>query len=445
MHTTPPSTPKPPLRVRFLRSLVIIALVLALTLIAALSYLGGAFAAVETFFQGKEDAPDTLLTVLGIIVVLLPATLAIWAGRRHWLTWRVLGAGWVLVGAVLVWLAWDDPFLRHPLTIEEIAPAFDGAERSHAAILEYGKQKPTEEAKAFSKAKWKVEYVKHSPADTDKWVEFLNANRAGLEADWAAAAPQRAWLDRLNAFDRLGDLAVADFDADIPSFQIWRYLSQRTAAMASLQALEGKGDEAVATLMPMLEVSRKFETSGRSLVRLMIARVCQKMCYQTAGFILDRTNPSPASRAKLRAALEGGNGPAGARRLILTEYAGLISAINKVPLGEALTLMSWGRPSLPTRMLAWIGQVLFNRRATANLYGDYAYELAALAESRDLGAFAARQEAFVHSSLQKGGMKNLGGRMLVNMAVPAYQKVVKSYWEIEDLRFALLKRLEPAP
>src|SRR5690348_11620781 len=67
MPTTPPPTPKPPPLVRFLRSLVIIALVLALTLIAALSYLGGAFAAVETFFQGKQDAPDTLLTVLGII------------------------------------------------------------------------------------------------------------------------------------------------------------------------------------------------------------------------------------------------------------------------------------------------------------------------------------------------------------------------------------------
>jgi hypothetical protein len=440
-----PPAPKPPLLARFLRSLVIVLLVLAWTALAAIFFVGTTFSLVDSYFKDADKPPGGVVLTLGIITLLLPLVLTIWAARRRWLSWPVLGASGLGAALLLTWLAWDDPMVRRPLTLEEIAPAFDGAERSHAALLEYGKLKPTAEATAFKTAKWKVDYVKGSPAEAEKWVEFLTANRANLETDWAAAAPQRAWLERLNAFERLGDLSEADFGADIPSFQIWRFLSQRTAAMASLQALDGKGDEAVATLLPMLEVSRKFETSARTLVRLMIARVAQKICYQTAGFILDRAPPGPAARARLLAALEDGNGPAGARRIILVEYAGVIAAINKVSLKEAVSLLSWGQQAMPARAFATLAIFVFNPRATANLYGDYAYELVTLAEARDLGGFAVRQEAFVHDSLQKGGMKNLGGRLLMNMAIPAYQKVLKNYWDIEDLRIALQARLSPSP
>ena len=58
--------------------------------------------------------------------------------------------------------------------------------------------------------------------------------------------------------------------------------------------------------------------------------------------------------------------------------------------------------------------------------------------------FAVRQEAFMQPSFQKGGMKNLGGRLILNMAIPGYQKIIKTYWDIEDLRLALLGRLKPA-
>lgn len=439
----PPTPPSPaPLPLRLFRSLVILTLTLAWMLIAVLGYAGAVFSVVETYFKDAGKPPGAVLFILGAVILLTPLALVFWAGRRQWLQWSVLALGWLAAGSILVWLAWDDPAVRRPLTIDEVAPVFDGAERSYAVIMEYGKQHPTEESKAFTSYRSKVQFTATSIAETEKWIEFLTKNRAALEADWAVVAPQRAWLDRLNTFDRLGDLTPPDFAADIPKFDVWRFLAQRTCAIASLQALDGRGDEAVAALLPMLEVGRKFETSSRTLVRLMIARVAQKMCYQTAGFILDRGNPGAAARARLLAALDGGNGPAGARRIVLIEYAHFMPTLAKLSLADAATAVDWGSPGRLPRAFNLLTRLVFNPRATANLYGDHAYELAALAEARDFGGFAVRQEAFMQASFQKGGMKNLGGRLILNMAIPAYQKIVKTYWDIEDLRLALQVRLK---
>lgn len=438
-----PTPPSPaPLPLRLFRSLVILTLTLAWMLIAALAFAGAVFAVVETYFKDAGKPPGGVLLTLGVVVLLTPLALAVWAGRRQWLQWPVLALGWLAAGTILVWLAWDDPVVRRPLTIDEVAPVFDGAERSYAVIMEYGKHHPTEESKAFSSYKPKVQFGGARPDEPEKWVEYITKNRAALEADWAAFAPQRAWLDRLNAFDRLGDLTPADFAADIPRFDVWRLLSQRTCAIASLQALDGRGDEAIATLLPMLEVGRKFETSSRTLVRLMIARVVQKLCYQTAGFILDRGNPGAAARARLRAALDGGNGPAGARRIVLIEYAHFMPTLAKLSLTDAATAVDFGSSARLPRALNLLTRLVFNPRATTNLYGDHAYELAALAETRDYGGFAVRQAAFMQASFQQGGMKNLGGRLILNMAIPGYQKIIKTYWDIEDLRLARLARLQ---
>jgi hypothetical protein len=424
--------------------LVIVALTLAWMLIAALGYLGAVFSLLEESFR-HDKPPGAVLLILGAVTLVVPLILVVWAGRRHWLTWPILTGGGLAAGAVLVWLAWDDPVLRHPLTIAELAPAFDGAERSHAVILEYGKHHPTEESRVFSARKNPFYFTVGSPVDAEKWIAFLRNNRATIETEWTAAAPQRAWLDRLNAFDRLGDLTPADIGADIPRFDIWRFLAQRSCAIASLQALDGHGDEAIASLLPMLEVSRKFETSSRTLVRLMMARTAQRLCCQTGGFILDHAQPGPAARARLLAALEGGNGPAGARRIVLMEYAFFMPAFARTSVTEAATGFHFGQPTPAPRFLNLFTRLLFNVRATANLYGDAIYDLAALAEARDLGGFAVKQQAFLASAQRLGGMKNLGGRLLLNMSVPAYQKILQSYWETEDVRLALRQRLQTPP
>jgi len=185
----PPPTPTPvPLPLRLFRSLVILSLTLAWMVIAALFYASRVFSIVETYFNDAEKPPGAVLLILGVIVLLVPLALASWAARRQWLKWPVLAFGWLAAGAILAWLAWDDPLVRRPLTIDEVAPAFDGAERSYAVIMEYGKQHPGEESKAFTNYRPKVQFSGANIAEPEKWVEFLTKNRAARNARGSTAS-----------------------------------------------------------------------------------------------------------------------------------------------------------------------------------------------------------------------------------------------------------------
>jgi len=98
----------------------------------------------------------------------------------------------------------------------------------------------------------------HLPGAIDggKWLEYITANRAALEADWEILAPQRRWWAELNAFERLGDLTPPRWDFDIISFRVWRTLSQHSCAIASLQALDNQGDAAIALVQRGRQVPR---------------------------------------------------------------------------------------------------------------------------------------------------------------------------------------------
>ena len=94
------------------------------------------------------------------------------------------------------------------------------------------------------------------------------------------------------------------------------------------------------------------------------------------------------------------------------------------------------------RLLRALGSLLVNPRATQNLVGDRYYELATLAEQRQLEKFDANMNAIEHDFNRSYYAKNLGGHYFADMAMPAFSKIVTTYWEIEDLRAVLLKRLE---
>lgn len=446
---TPPTATEPaaapePLGRRLLRSVVAIALVLAITFLLGVAVFGWMPPARDVavgLFMHSPNEDFTVATILTFAFILFtPVTLFALAERRRRLTWPALAIGWLLVVPVYAWLAWDEPAIRRPLTMEEIAPAFEGGEKSYAVLMRYSKKQPSDEAKAFAKYQPAVQWGGASPREPDKWIEFLTKNRAGLEADWAALAPQRAWLIELNGFDRIADLGAANFDADIIRYDVWRMLSQRASAIASLQALDGRGEEALATILPYLEISRKLEPSSRTLVRTMVARVVQKLSLEVIAFILNRHAVSPAMRAKLATALAGGNSPAGARRMVLIEYPYLVTTVRNMGLSSQLEIVDGNKPAA-ARPLDRLAPFLINPIATINIYGDYMYELAALAEAREIGKFAVRGNGFETTGDRRGGPKNLGGRVLLNMAVPSFEKVLRVYWEIEDLRAALHARV----
>ena len=93
----------------------------------------------------------------------------------------------------------------------------------------------------------------------------LESRRAELEAHWAELAPQWAWWNAMNAFDRIGDLTPPDPESEIIGFPVFRSVPHHALAIASLQAIDGHGDQAVETLLPILKVSLKLRhpSTGR--------------------------------------------------------------------------------------------------------------------------------------------------------------------------------------
>lgn len=417
---------------RFLRGLVRLGLVGALTFLLGLAVITVS-PFIATAFEALISPESKLPKLVGVLVLLflivVPTTLLWVAHHRRWGdSWRSLAAGYLVLMPVFVWLAWDEPTVRFPVSLDELCPPGPQAGASWAVTLAFTARDGKAAPRTYAMPKFAMSGT--GPDKPAEWQAYLEKNRGTIHSLWADL-PERAWWAELNTFPLLGDLMPARFDAPIIKFAPYRTTAQFACAEAGLLALEGKGDEAMDTVLPVLEVGRKLEPSARSLVRFMVARVIQKMSLHTARFVLDHATVSPDRKARLAAALAGGSGgPAGARRLLLIEYA----------ISTNYLLTQFGDPGhhrpMWKRGLLGLFRLVYNPVATANRYGALTEELAVLAERRELAGFGTRAEAFVVEN-SRPHFKNMAGGLMLSMTIPSYSKVLDSYWKIEDLRNAL--------
>jgi hypothetical protein len=429
------------LSLRLLHGLARVGLLFALLFLLGLV----AFDFIWPHWDLDVSAKITGVCVLGLFVVLLAAGL--WQ-RRRLCSWRWTLGGYLLLAPVYAYLVTDDPVLRHPLSVEELSPSFPGAEKSWEALMRYGKNHPL--GKGYKSVAW--EFIYRPSTDDPKEYESLCKNllkdRTQIEANWAKLAPERAWWAELNTFERIGDLTPADrWSSEPMPFSPLRSVSQYGCAIASLQAIDGHGDAAMDTLLPVLEVARKLEPSARTMVRTMVARIIQRITMDTAAFVLETTPVSVEARERLSAALTGGTrGEAGARRFIAVEYAFLSgSDLESDHLGNMLFSMKkidlHGPRQLLRKALNTVGPFVYNPRRTFNQYGDLIAETQELAAVRQWERIAERDKQFV-DDLKRPRFKNIGGALVLSMEFPPYHKVLENYWGIEDQRDALAARLE---
>ena len=113
-------------------------------------------------------------------------------------------------------------------------------------------------------------------------------------------------------------------------------------------------------------------------------------------------------------------------------------------LGDQMAVTRGTPNFLLRRPFNFLSALFFNPIATTNLYGDRVRELADLAEAREIGKFTVRSQDFGNLLLRQPGMKNVGGRLMLLMAVPSYNKVLESHWKTADLRVAMRDRLAAA-
>lgn len=429
--------PSSPLALRLVRGAAFVVLAFILTALLALAVLSSTRLG-DRFASGDPIVGGITLGCL----VLLPFGLLALASRLRLRSWWWTGGGYLVVLPILTYLAIDDPLVLHATTMEEIAPAFSGAEKSYSVLMQYSKQQPSDEAKAFQNFKGRIIGMPVSPDKREDWTAFLKKNREAIEADWADLAPQRRWLAELNTFDRFGDLGEASFEANIITFQVWRLLSQRSVQMAGLRVLDGQPDEAIETMLPILNAGRKLQPSARSLVRFMVAIVVEKMTVLYALNITEHATISAATKAKLAAVLAGGvRGEAGARRLVGIENAYVMTSYHGKPIGDLLGNVQFGpdsklKPGVRP-LLNLISPFVYNSRRTVNLMGEL---------NREMQDLAARRETISnerYAEVTRPRFKNFVGPILADKATPAYTKTVAAYWELHDTREKLSARLLP--
>jgi hypothetical protein len=402
-------------------------LMAGLGLFISMGLAAGALRALGDTFQ-----PWNVATVFfGSCMLTVAAMIPFWLLSGRWLTrlsWAWLGAAYAGVALLTGWLAWDEVPVRPPRTITALVPAFPGAEQSHAVLKRY-----YIDQHAGRNFKWRGLNFVHTPKDEAVWLVFLGKRRIEIEANWAALAPVRAWLDELNTFARIGDLDEFPLARTTISYQLLRAYTQNAMAVAGLRALDGQGDVAILGLLPMLEVGAKLEVGARGVSNYEIGRLLQDSAILAADYVLRTAPVSGPVRDRLAAALASRGAPEGVRRAYALQQIGVTEASET---GNGVFLQGGG----------WLRPVVFNRQTVLNRWDQFFADLEELAVRRDSAGTTRRVAEFMAAQKQNY-FKNVGGAWFswivewrLNLKKSG-ERVVERYWATEDRRAALLQRL----
>lgn len=405
------------------------------------------FVAVSSYHWFNYTPPDGHPPVvrLGLSLFFLAGPLWVLGRRLRGLRRPLppsLAASALLTAGVAVFLAWlaqDDETWRHSERPPALRNDFPEAAATHALTLRYSTTAPGSLSATLPRTKLSFPSGDHGPKNDAQWATFLEKNGVELDRLWVECAPLRAWIDELAAAPALGDL-TDKFDSPILGFQALRLAGQTACARARQLVAEGRRDEAVEILLPVLAVGQKLEPHARTLVRRMISIVLRRQVQNTLASVLDGGAPSPATRARLARALASASNPAEQGRLLALSEYGILSRTLLDLRPEHVDAFALG-PSAARLALRPLFPLLYNPRRTANLAGDHFVAVGEAAARRDFKAVAALGEArFTGPAVSLPG-KNHAGRLLLAMAAPAYEKVIESHWKAEDERLALLARL----
>ena len=427
METTP--TPKPSLALIPVRIVLYLGLI-GFVVLWSLSLLLVPGAAAARWLEWPLTA-----ALLGLIVS------AGWRRFRLFQTWSSAGIGAALFVPLLTWLAWDDATITHPLTLGELSPApASQAGESYQATLAY--TRADDQAAPRQLPPGNLSF-KNSPVDKPgAWRKEVLKEREKVAAEWAALAPARDWLGELDRFAAIGDIGTASYEAKIINLSVLRRVVEAACAQAMLLAVDGKGDEAFAILRQVLSVNLKLERHARSDGRLLAAHRGITRAVATAHLVLAATPVSAPERAALAAVIAERDPAAFARRLAWLPYVFANESLLKEP-GIVFAAVAGDiglRDRNLVKLFSWLRPFMVLPRNTANLLARFA----AAAERQMLDPTddsIARDGVAVLLALSSGSPKNFGGRALVLIAVPNYEKLGESLRNGEAARLGLLAEL----
>lgn len=280
------------------------------------------------------------------------------------------------------------------------------------------------------------------PSDEPKRSAYLKAHREEIEANWAALTDVRAWWSEMAALPALGDRTSGQLDQPFLKFAPVRAYTTYALAIAELRALDGDVDGAMSMVSDVFKVGANLEFPTCTLVRGMIAVVVQRSALKSASFIFEHAEVSRQARRDFAALLAARHDPADSlRRMLLAEGIYTENVIRAVD-GSGDLGLSVGEMGEWARIFGGgVRWLAFDAQDTINRIQDEMEIQSALAAARDLEALRRRDDEMWRGLHGRFQIKNIGGRMMVSLMMPAYTSITKSYWEKEDLRQVMLTRL----
>jgi hypothetical protein len=375
------------------------------------------------------------------LICLLGAGLAWWRKLKFLETWRSVALVWVVFAPLLVWLSWDEKEITHRVTLEDLSPAPALADVSHALTLVYTKQPGADKAaRTMTSTKF---YLKNSPVDKlAKWREEILANREKVAAEWAALAPERAWLEELNRFDAIGDTTTLNFETPMMNFSVARHVTEVACAQAGLLALDGQGEAAFALLDPLIAVLMKLERHGRTEFRILASQRSAETAWAAMRFVLETAPVSTHARKLFSATLANRDPGSIARRLAWLPYLLVVDNIIAQPkMGLAIVAQELGiKGSFWVSAFSTVAPFAFLQNATANQLARVSATMEKAIREPDSTESRAAFQDLMRQTVQLP-VKNFGGRGLCNLAMPNYQKMGERLQQSEKARRALLEAL----
>lgn len=357
---------------------------------------------------------------------------------RGWVHLKTRLAAVAVLAAVVMWMAWDEA--PSPSIERNRAAVRAGINEDEATYLLTLRFTP---APGGAQVYTAPAHVLKLPSKEPALIDYLRAHRAEIEANWAGLSAVRDWWAEMAAAPVLGDRTTGTPDQPFIRYGPVRGYVEHALTLARLRALDGDGDGAMAMIKQVYAVGARLGPGARTLVRAMIAVQVQRQALDAADFVLKHAQVSPEVRERLARLLVATEATGeGARRLVLAESeytAHMTASVSSAGVMSAAGPSGWLRGW--EVVSAVIRRVAYNPQATHNAIQDRLERVSQLAAARDAEGMKAFDDASSAELFGRFPMKNLAGRLLVVMATPAFERIVKSYWEIADRRTDLARRL----
>jgi hypothetical protein len=280
---------------------------------------------------------------------------------------------------------------------------------------------------------------------------MVSKDRAAFEEAWTNDTLGREWVDAMAAHEPVGIFPPAGFKDPAMTFSVLRRHCMVRWGIAQLLLIDGKSDEALRILLPLLQASYHLQKGGTSLVTQMIANVFIHGTHQRLQLILDADNLSSDARSEALAVLRGATSvELSIKNALLGEQLLVRSSIDSIgnahtelttafQLAAAFSDTNHNYEAVGNRFLV---RLFFNPHRSEREYSDFLNEASRLAQQRKLDRMNENAAAYA-AKISSWRLKNPVGQQLIAMALPAFQKTFGRFWEVEDQRLALLKRLQP--